>query len=280
MKNYPTFKQAIWLLLLLASVEIACTIIVSIVHTQVRVDRPSKPELALIVGTAVGCFVIWWGWRKTGARFRSVFPLSRIRTVLLIPVFLTVIGGGIVISEIDNLVRTILPVPESLVQALSIVGGDTSSIFLILGPVLSASVLEEGLFRGLILYGFLRNYPLNKALVCSALLFGFLHMNPWQFVGSFIMGIVFGWWFTRTQSLWPCLVGHSLNNSIAAIFSHFELPGLITIADFMQPVEFQPWWLDLSGLLLMILGLWWFSRASNSRKPDGIGHPDIERHKG
>ena len=280
MKNYPTFKQAIWLLLLLWSVEFTCTIIASIIRFEIGLDRPSRSELAWIIGTGVGCFVIWWGWRRTGASFRSVFPLSRVRLLLLFPLSLTVIGGGIVISEIDNLVRITLPIPEVWVRAYSAMRNDASATFLILVPVLCAPILEEGLFRGLILNGFLRNYRKENALVCSALLFGLLHMNPWQFIGAFIMGVVFGWWFLRTQTLWPCLVGHALNNLLAAFFSHFELPGLIAKTDYTKPVEFQPWWLDLSGLLLMILGLWWFSRASNGRKPNGVRHQDVEGQKG
>ena len=266
MKKYPTLHQAIWLIVLLLLFEITLTAIASIVHTELCIDRPSKPDLVLIIGSGVACFVTWWGWRRTGARFRVVFPLSRIRLMLFLPVSLTVIGGGIVISEIDNIVRFFLPIPEAFLQALSNMGGAGSAIFLILGPVLSVSILEEGLFRGLILYGFLRNYPLKKALVFSALLFAFVHLNPWQFVGAFILGVVFGWWFSRTRSLWPCIVGHILNNSIATFFSHFNFPGLIAKTDFTKPVEFQPWWLDLSGLLLMILGLWWFHQVSRARQ--------------
>ena len=268
MKIYPTFNQAVLLLVLLWSIETALAIIAPVVLFEIGLNRPTRPELVLIIGSVVGCLVAWWGWRKTGARFGLVFPLSRIRLVVYIPVMLTVIGGGIVISEIDNLFRVLLPIPDAMAQAFGVLGDDASLAFLILGPVLSASILEEGLFRGLILYGFLRNYPLKKALIFSALLFSVLHMNPWQFVGAFIMGIVFGWWYHRTQSLWPCIVGHILNNSIATLFFHFDFPGLIAKTDFSKPVEFQPWWLDLMGLLFMFLGLWWFHRVSNSRLPD------------
>lgn len=268
MKQYPTLGQAVLLLVLFWSVETTLSIIAPVVLLEIGLNRPTRPELVMIIGIVVGCLVVWWGWRKTAARFSLVFPLSRIRLVLYFPVLLTVIGGGIVISEIDNLFRVLLPIPDVMVQAFTALGADASVAFLVLGPVLSASILEEGLFRGLILYGFMRNYPLKKALVLSAFLFGLLHMNPWQFVGAFFMGIVFGWWYFRTRSLWPCIVGHIVNNSMATYLFHFDLPGLIAKTDFTKPVEFQPWWLDLIGLLFIFLGLWWFHRVSDSRLPD------------
>jgi membrane protease YdiL (CAAX protease family) len=78
--------------------------------------------------------------------------------------------------------------------------------------VVVAPVAEEFLFRGLILHGFLRNYSRRKAVLSAALLFALFHLNPWQLPGTFIMGLVLGWWLSETGSLLPCLLGHVLAN--------------------------------------------------------------------
>ena len=76
-----------------------------------------------------------------------------------------------------------------------------------------APVLEEMLFRGIILRSFLRQYAKWTAIVGSATLFGFAHMNIYQFVGALIMGVFLGWLYERTRSLLPCIALHATFNS-------------------------------------------------------------------
>lgn len=56
--------------------------------------------------------------------------------------------------------------------------------------VLFAPVLEELAFRGLF-YGALRKYGRWLAIIASALMFGFMHMNVYQFIGAFLSGIIY-----------------------------------------------------------------------------------------
>jgi membrane protease YdiL (CAAX protease family) len=88
----------------------------------------------------------------------------------------------------------------------------------LLGMCLLAPVLEEMLFRGIILRAFLHQYDRRKAILASALIFGAAHLNIYQFVIAFGLGLVLGWLYERTQSLIPCIALHGLyNSSIAAL---------------------------------------------------------------
>ncbi|MBK6285444.1 MAG: CPBP family intramembrane metalloprotease [Draconibacterium sp.] len=49
-----------------------------------------------------------------------------------------------------------------------------------------APIVEELIFRGLILQGFRRNYTAFTAVFMSALLFALFHLNPWQFPATFV----------------------------------------------------------------------------------------------
>ena len=51
---------------------------------------------------------------------------------------------------------------------------------------IAAPVLEEMLFRGVILRGFLRQYSRTFAILWSAALFGIAHLNLYQFVTAFV----------------------------------------------------------------------------------------------
>jgi membrane protease YdiL (CAAX protease family) len=80
-----------------------------------------------------------------------------------------------------------------------------------------APVLEEMFFRGIILRSFLRQYPKWTAILGSATLFGFAHMNLYQFVGALITGVFLGWLYERTRSLLPCIWLHAVYNSACLV---------------------------------------------------------------
>ncbi len=79
----------------------------------------------------------------------------------------------------------------------------------------AAPLLEEILFRGIILRFLLKKMPPWKAIVISALAFGVFHLNIWQFTGAFIMGIFFGFLFWKTGSLFYPVLFHFINNALA-----------------------------------------------------------------
>lgn len=79
----------------------------------------------------------------------------------------------------------------------------------------SAPILEELLFRGLLLPGLLKNYGPRKAIFHSSLVFGVIHLNPVQVVSAFLMGLFLGWLYYRTKSLAVCIIVHFLNNLVA-----------------------------------------------------------------
>lgn len=81
---------------------------------------------------------------------------------------------------------------------------------------LFAPIFEEIIFRGIILKGML-NFNVNPtiAIVINGFVFGMAHMNPWQFIGAGILGIIFGIVYHRTKSLFLPMLLHFLNNTLS-----------------------------------------------------------------
>ena len=104
----------------------------------------------------------------------------------------------------------------------------------------------------------------NTAVGVSALLFAFLHVNPWQFFGPLALGVLFGWWYLRTGSLVPCMIGHALFNGLAYFSEHapFDIPGFTVPHGSIAPAVHQPLWLTLGGAAVALLGLWGFHQAT------------------
>jgi uncharacterized protein len=190
--------------------------------------------------------------------WHELAPLKSFPLPLVIPVALLVAGLHFLLSELDNLTRMVLPMPPAIAETFS-------SLFDVgqcwwasmLALVVVAPVTEEVLFRGLILRGFLQRYSARKSIWLSALFFGALHLNPWQLFYTTLLGVILGWLYLHTRSLGLCILVHALNNSAVFIAAGLDLniPGY-TVGGFSQQPEFQPWWLDLTGLGLCLLGFW------------------------
>lgn len=54
------------------------------------------------------------------------------------------------------------------------------------------------------------------------MLFGLLHLNPWQFIAAFNLGLLAGWVFYRTKSIIPAIAVHFVNNGSASLLSYLE----------------------------------------------------------
>jgi hypothetical protein len=82
--------------------------------------------------------------------------------------------------------------------------------------------LEELIFRGIVLEGFLKNYSPVKAILLTNVLFGLAHLNPWQFAGAFLMGILISWVYYKTKNLLLPVLMHLLNNLLSFLFLYLS----------------------------------------------------------
>ncbi len=91
-------------------------------------------------------------------------------------------------------------------------------ISLFLMTVILAPILEEILFRGIIMKGMINNRvkPIT-AIIISAFIFGAVHFNPWQFAGAFLLGLVLGLVYYKTKSLLMPILLHAFNNLLSAL---------------------------------------------------------------
>ncbi len=76
--------------------------------------------------------------------------------------------------------------------------------------------VEELLFRGMILKNLLP-YGRTTAVFASALLFGIMHQNAGQFLYATVAGLVFGYIYVYTRSLWCCILMHFCNNFLSLV---------------------------------------------------------------
>lgn len=104
-----------------------------------------------------------------------------------------------------------------------------------------APFFEEWLCRGIILRGLLKKMKPGWAIVISALVFGLIHMNLWQAIPAFIIGVILGYVYYKTGSLRLTMLMHCVNNTLSVILS--RIPGLEDVeffAEIMSPWTYVP----------------------------------------
>ena len=97
---------------------------------------------------------------------------------------------------------------------------------------LLAPLTEEMVFRGAVLRSLLQ-WKQNPwvGIVISAILFALIHMNPVQMPHAFLVGLLLGWMYYRTDSIIPGVVYHWVNNTVAYVMYNLYPDPDMTLMD-------------------------------------------------
>jgi membrane protease YdiL (CAAX protease family) len=203
------------------------------------------------------------------------FHLQNLGIVLL----LTVVGFGLIyVFAFSSQLLILKASREEAYLVLSAVdprtglsGGLLFGLWLVFSNLVN-SAMEEGLFRGLMLRHFMVRYAGWGAIFLQAALFSFWHLS-WPLrhlldgqvslgvvafeafgltLSTLISGVVYGYFYIRTNNIWGPFIGHVINNSI------FNVLFIRTATGIQSGLEFIPFVLIfLIGHLLMIPIIAW-----------------------
>lgn len=143
-------------------------------------------------------------------KFTAVSIGTCVKSVILAFLCLPLIGA---ISAITSNISG-----NTASNAISRVMDNPLWLNLLLLAVLPALV-EEYVFRGLIFLGYKKRNPL-KAVLLSAVLFGFMHLNINQFSYAFVLGIVLALLVYATGSIIPGILVHFTINGYSVVVSY------------------------------------------------------------
>ena len=140
-------------------------------------------------------------------------------------------------------------------------GGLLFALWLVFANLVN-SAMEEGLFRGVMLRHFLIRYPKWGAILLQAALFSLWHLS-WPLrhlidgqasvgevafeafgltLSTLVSGVVYGYFYYRTNNIWGIFVGHVINNSI------FNVLFIGTASGTQSSLEFMPF------ILIFLIG--------------------------
>lgn len=141
----------------------------------------------------------------------------------------------------------------------------------ILSVSVFAPLFEEWLCRGIILRGLLKHSSPAVAILASSLFFGILHLNPWQAIPAFCLGILFGYVYYKTGSLKLTMLMHCVNNTMSVIFS--QIPAFKDAESFMDIMSW-PAYAATGAACVIILACTAIIMKGIATKDDALGGCD------
>lgn len=217
-KYYPTVLQAIHLLVLYIFIQSLVDFPLAMLDYYNDTEYLYHPVKKILLGVGSTLFILYYGFKKSQAPLKEVFPLKAFNPLIVLPIttFLWAIHNLLEIPS--QLLDRYIPPPDWFWEMFNkIFEGDFGFWGAFLKVAVVAPVVEELIFRGLILQGFRRNYSPLVAVLMSALLFALFHLNPWQFPATFMLGLLLGWIMLRTNNILLAILGHSINNFLVLI---------------------------------------------------------------
>ncbi|CAH2214751.1 CPBP family intramembrane glutamic endopeptidase [Tepidibacter aestuarii] len=142
---------------------------------------------------------------------RSISKKYYIYTILI------VLGLRIVFDNSIGILVDQVPVNESIEEAFNELF--RYPVIAMISICVVAPIYEEIIYRGIILKGLSRKYNDNIAVILSSLLFAVMHMNLHQGINAFLLGVVFGYLYLKTKSIYITMFAHFINNGIGIIVS-------------------------------------------------------------
>ena len=168
-----------------------------------------------------------------------------------------IIGIAILSSELNNILNHYFPIPTDTKIIDTLMQDDLLGVFITV--LLVAPIIEEMLFRGIILEGLAKHYRLTTAVLVSSILFALVHLPVGVIVALniFLLALFLAWVRLESGSLMLCVICHATFNAIPFVTMRIlkvDIPGFTTTAG-SNGVQFQPHWFDALGIVLFVLGV-------------------------
>lgn len=151
----------------------------------------------------LGGFLLYRRWRH-GPRIVARFSARGLDPVLLVWGVVFILVTSVVLEPLMSL----LPAPPDAYGR---------GVWSLLTLVVMAPLFEEVLFRGVILESTRARYGVMAAWLVSSLIFGIIHLHPAIVLNAFVAGLILAFIYLKTDSLWPAIILHAINNGVAFV---------------------------------------------------------------
>lgn len=131
-------------------------------------------------------------------------------------------GGILVVNAVNEWIMSLgweppaayLEQMEQLLTAPDTPVGWLAAFFVL---AVTPAICEEYLFRGFLLTSLRKHVSDGTAVAVTAVLFGLFHLDVYRLFGTTALGVLLGYLTVRSRSVFPAVLVHGLNNSVAVV---------------------------------------------------------------
>lgn len=145
-------------------------------------------------------------------------PTSPTLFLLSIPFGLMLCFAGDYVSSVISTVFESIGITLTSVPEYEIPTSGPELFLFAFSTIVPPAIIEEFALRSVTMQP-LRKYGDIWAIVMTALVFGLMHRNAVQGIFAFIAGVVFGYITVATNSIWPAVIVHALNNGFSVLLN-------------------------------------------------------------
>lgn len=177
--------------------------------------------------------------------------------IMLIPFGFIIVGISIILLDVRNYLFHYFPMSVFFKKVfIQVSGASISPFWSVISILIFLPIINEVIFRGVILNALKNKYYSTMAIILSSILFALIKFNIYEAIPAFVLGIVIGTVYIKTESLGLCMLLHMLFNFIILIYLYIlELEISVYINS-----GFHSIWLNGFALINIIIGVFIYNK--------------------
>lgn len=173
---------------------------------------------------------------------------------------------GPAFAKLEAYLKTLEETAQAATEKMlnvSTIGGLLLNLLII---ALIPAVGEEMTFRGVLQQSLTRKMNPHAAIILSAAIFSFIHFQFYGFLPRMFLGILLGYMFYITGSLWTSILMHFVNNGSLVVLYYLNNKGIINV-DVEHFCETWSMWYFVASAVVTIGLIAWSWKKAQPKQP-------------
>lgn len=227
----------------------------------------------------VPAFIIGYFFHQNSFRYLKFNPIGIYSAILVVFIMVSAIPAinffaminskmqlPSYLSELETWMRQKEESAQAVTEAFLKMDSVGSLVFNIFMIAILPAVGEELIFRGVIQRLFAEwTKNIHWGIIIAAFFFSFMHIQFYGFIPRMIIGILLGYLFYLSGSIWVPILGHFINNAMAVIFYYFYADQVGEQIDSLGASEGSYVYLFVS-IILLLLFLYQFYQRQHKKE--------------
>ena len=243
-------------------------------NTGMKIGQGISSIFMFVVPPIVYYFVTRKEHQMRELGFRSVnrpWPLFALAAIALIYVSIPVtttlttwnegmkLGGAL--QALEDMMKALEESAAALTEQMLNVDTIGGLLLNLLVIALIPAIGEELTFRGVLQQGLTRRMNPHVAIILTAAIFSFIHFQFYGFLPRMFLGVLLGYMFYVSGSLWPSILMHFLNNGTSVLLYYLCNKGVIDDAEHFGETT-NVWLIAASAVITVALVVWCWRKKS------------------